>query len=191
MDCGAGIPRAELESQISDIQESLKRGALPIAEEIDSLMVALEQLPEFSSRPFYKQVEMVGAGPRRIRNAITSYLQAFHQRSAWTRDELLFDADLRQYDERLIREWALLRDQVCDEMGEDPGEEEMAKAGRAILKWAEDAPISIRLGVNVPWVCRGSLHMLAEDRKVGWHPDFEARLHTIFGAATTNVGTPK
>jgi len=186
---GAGIPRAELESQISDIQESLKRDALPVDGEIDSLMVALEQLPEFSGRPFYKQVEMVGAGPRRIRNAITSYLQAFRQRSAWTRDELLFDADLRQYDERLIREWALLRDQVCDEMGTEPGEEEMAKAGRAILKWAEDAPIPIRSGVVVPWVCRGSLHMLAEDRKVGWHPDFEARLHTIFDAATSNDGT--
>jgi hypothetical protein len=104
---------------------------------------------------------------------------------------LLFDADLRQYDERLIREWALLRDQVCDEMGTEPGEEEMAKAGRAILKWAEDAPIPIRSGVNVPWVCRGSLHMLAEDRKVGWHPDFAARLHTIFGAATSSDGTPQ
>lgn len=183
---GNGISRAEIDAEISDIQESLKRDALPIDGEIDSLMIALEQLPEFSNRPFYRQVELVGAGPTRIRNAITSYLQAFRQRSAWTRDELLFDADLRQYDQRLMTEWELLRAQVCDELGPEPGEEEMAKAGRAILKWAEDAPIQIRAGVNVPWVCRGSLHMLADDRKVGWHPDFEARLHAIFDVAQTS-----
>jgi hypothetical protein len=99
---------------------------------------------------------------------------------------LLFDADLRQYDQRLMTEWALLRAQVCDELGPEPGEEEMAKAGRAILKWAEDAPIQIRAGVNVPWVCRGSFHMLADDRKVGWHPDFETRLHAIFDVAPTS-----
>lgn len=179
---GSGIPRAEIDTQISDIQESLKRDSLPIDSEIDTLMVALEQLPEFANRPFYRQVEMVGAGPRRIRNAITSYLQAFRQRSAWTRDDLLFDADLRQYDQRLLSEWALFRDQVCDELGEGAGEAEMASAGRAILKWAEDAPFPIRPGVSVPWVCRGSFHMLADDRRVGWHPDFEARLQAIFDA---------
>jgi len=59
----------------------------------------------------------------------------------------------------------------------------MAQAGRAILKWAEDAHVPIRSGVNVPWVCRGSLHMLAEDLRLGWHPDFKARLQAIFGGS--------
>lgn len=181
---GPGISKAEIDAQISDIQESLKSDHLPIDGEIDALMVALDQLSEFANRPFYKQVEIVGAGQGRIRNAVTSYLQAFRQRSAWTRNDLLFDADLSQYDERLISEWKLLRDQICDELGEEAGEEELAKAGRAILKWAEDAPIPIRSGVNVPWVCRGSFHMLADDRKLGWHPEFEARMSVIFDMAT-------
>lgn len=175
-----GIPRAEIDAQISEIQESLKSDSLPIDEEIDALMVALDQLPEFSTRPFYKQVELVGGSQLRIRNAITSYLQAFRQRSAWTRHDLLFDADLQKYDQRLHAEWELQYAQVCDELGPDATETAMATAGRAILKWAEDAHIPIRSGVNVPWVCRGSLHMLAEDRRLGWHPDFEARLKAIF-----------
>ena len=183
---GHGISRLEFESQISEIQESLKRDSLPIDGEIDSLMVALSELPEYANRPFYKQVELVGAGSRRIRNAITSYLQAFCQRSAWMRDDLLFEADLRSYDQRLVEEWALLRDQICDELGEEPGEAELAKAGRAILKWAEDAPLPIRSGVTAPWVCRGSFHMLAENMKVGWHPNFEARLEAAFAAVATN-----
>lgn len=182
---GQGISRLEFDSQISEIQESLKSDSLPIDGEIDSLMVALSELPEYANRPFYKQVELVGAGSGRIRNAITSYLQAFRQRSAWTRDDLLFEADLRSYDNRLVEEWALLRDQICDELGEVPGDAELAKAGRAILKWAEDAPIQIRSGVSAPWICRGSFQMLAEDLKVGWHPDFEARLQEAFASTAT------
>jgi hypothetical protein len=177
---GGGILRAEIDAQISEIQESLKLDSLPIDDELDGLMVALDQLPEFSTRPFYKQVELVGGSQLRIRNAITSYLQAFRQRSAWTRHDLLFDADLEKYDKRLHAEWQLQYAQVCDELGPDATEATMAQAGRAILKWAEDAHLTIRSGVNVPWVCRGSLHMLAEDRRLGWHPDFEARLKAIF-----------
>jgi hypothetical protein len=178
-----GIPRAEIDAQISEIQESLKPDSLPIDEELDALMVALDQLPEFSTRPFYKQVELVGGSQLRIRNAITSYLQAFRQRSAWTRHDLLFDADLEKYDKRLHAEWELQYAQVCDELGPDATENAMAQAGRAILKWAEDAHLPIRSGVNVPWVCRGSLHMLAEDRRIGWHPDFAARLKAVFDSS--------
>lgn len=177
-----GIPRAEIDAQISEIQESLKPDSLPIDDELDALMVALDHLPEFSTRPFYKQVELVGGSQLRIRNAITSYLQAFRQRSAWSRHDLLFDADLQKYDKRLLAEWELHYAQVCDELGPDATETAMGQAGRAILKWAEDAHVPIRSGVNVPWVCRGSLHMLAEDRRLGWHPDFEARLKAIFDA---------
>ncbi|WP_431264586.1 ABC-three component system protein [Roseateles chitinivorans] len=178
-----GIPRAEIDAQISEIQESLKSDALPIDEDLDALMVALEQLPEFADRPFYKQVELVSGSQLRMRNAITSYLQAFRQRSAWARHDLLFDADLDKYDKRLQAEWELQYGQVCDELGPDATDAAMAQAGRALLKWAEDAHISIRSGVNVPWVCRGSLHMLAEDMRVGWHPQFETRLKAVLDAA--------
>lgn len=177
----SGIPRAEIDAQVTEIQESLKPDSLPIDGELDALMVALEQLPEFANRPFYKQVELVGGSQLRICNAIKSYLQAFRQRSAWTRDDLLFGADLQKYDMRLSTEWELQFAQACDELGADASEEAMARAGRAILKWAEDSHVPIRSGVNVPWVCRGSLHMLAEDMRLGWHPQFQARLQTIFG----------
>jgi hypothetical protein len=180
---GVGIARAEIDSQIVEIQTSLRPESLPIDGALDQLLVALESLPEFASRPFYKQVELVGGSAERIRNAITSYLQAFRQRSSWIRHDLVFDADLKQYDQRLVAEWTLLRAQVCDELGDKPGEAEMLKAGRAILKWVEDAPIPIKPGVNIPWVCRGSLHMLAEDLRVGWHPDFLTRMHAALGIA--------
>jgi hypothetical protein len=180
---GSGISKAEIDAQLSDIQESLKPDSLPISEEIDALLVALEKLPEFADHTFYKQIELVTTSKPRILNAITSYLRAFRQRSAWTRDELLLDADLEKYDRRLCEEWELQREQVRDELGAAPTEDAMQTAGRAILKWAEDVVLPIRPGVSVPWVCRGSLPMLADELRVGWHPDFEGRLSAILGVA--------
>ncbi len=184
---GRGISRAELEAQISDIQESLKPDALPIDDAIEKLMVALDQLPEFSGRNFYRQVELVGAGKNRILNAINSYQRAFAQRSQWTRDELLFDTDISTYESTLKTEWSLRRDQICDELGNTPADDAMAKAGREILKWAEDVVLPIRPNVAAQWVCRGSLHMLADELKIGWHPNFEDRLTEILAVESDSV----
>lgn len=184
---GCGISRTELEAQISDIQESLKPDSLPIDDAIEKLMVALDQLPEFSGRNFYRQVELVGAGKNRILNAINSYQRAFAQRSQWTRDELLFDTDISKYESTLRTEWSLKRDQICDELGDSPADDAMAKAGREVLKWAEDVVLPIRPNVAAHWVCRGSLHMLADELKIGWHPNFEDRLSEILEVRSDSV----
>lgn len=187
---GSGISSSEFEDQISEIQESLKRNSLPIAGEIDELAVVLSELPEYADRTFYKQVAMVGAKPRRIQYVITSYLQAFQQRSQWTRDDLLFNSDLRKYDRLLADEWGLRREQVCGELAANSSELELAKAGREILEWAEKESFLIRPGVTVPWLSRGSFHMLADDLKVGWHPEFEDRFAAASEVAATNAGEP-
>jgi hypothetical protein len=184
---GCGVSRTELEAQISDIQESLKPDALPIDHAIEKLMVALDQLPEFSGRNFYRQVELVGAGKNRILNAINSYQRAFAQRSQWTRDELLFDTDIFKYENTLKTEWSLRRDQICDELGDSPADDAMAKAGREVLKWAEDVVLPIRPNVAAHWVCRGSLHMLADELKIGWHPNFDDRLTEILAVESDPV----
>lgn len=188
---GCGISRAELEAQISDIQESLKPDALPIDDAIERLMVALDQLPEFSGQNFYRQVELVGAGKNRILNAINSYQRAFAQRSQWTRDELLFDTDISKYESTLRAEWLLKRDQICDELGDSPADDAMAKAGREVLMWAEDVVLPIRPNVATHWVCRGSLHMLADELKIGWHPNFEERLANTLAMESDSVAEKK
>ena len=151
------------------------------------LLLVLDQLPEFSGRNFYRQVELVGAGKNRILNAINSYQQAFAQRSQWTRVELLFDTDISKYESTLRTEWSLKRDQICDELGDSPADDAMAKAGREVLKWAEDVVLPIRPNVAAHWVCRGSLHMLADELKIGWHPNYVDRLSEILAVEIDSV----
>jgi hypothetical protein len=39
----------------------------------------------------------------------------------------------------------------------------------------------VRPKVSAPFVLRGSLHLLAEDLQIGWHPDWVARMQQILG----------
>ncbi|WP_416208245.1 ABC-three component system protein [Halomonas sp.] len=63
-----------------------------------------------------------------------------------------------------------------------PTDQAKEEAARSVLKWAELASVLIRPSVTEPFVCRGSLHMLADELRVGWHPEFRDRLaHLLAG----------
>jgi hypothetical protein len=101
-----------------------------------------------------------------------------------TRD---FDAlerglDLRRYEKRLIEEWDLVFEAMRDELGDTATDQAKEEAARSVLQWVERACILIRPSVTEPFVCRGSLHLLADELRVGWHPEFRDRLaHLLVG----------
>lgn len=55
------------------------------------------------------------------------------------------------------------------------------KAGKQLLTKMEEKDIRIREKCQAPFVMRGSYHILADQRKVGWHIDFEERLKQLLG----------
>ena len=66
------------------------------------------------------------------------------------------------------------------ELGEEASDEEHERCGREILSHlAENAQARIRERYNEPFMVRGTLHELADGRRVGWHPRFEARLEAL------------
>ena len=90
--------------------------------------------------------------------------------------------DLTQYERRLIEEWELVFEGVKDELGDKAAEVAQQKAAREVLKWAESVSLPIRPGVTEPFVTRGSLHMLADEVRLGWHPEFHDRLAVLLQA---------
>jgi hypothetical protein len=67
-------------------------------------------------------------------------------------------------------------------MGDPATEEAQGQAARSVLAWAERTTIPIRPSVTEPFVCRGSLHMLADEARIGWHPEFRVRLQYFLRA---------
>ena len=96
--------------------------------------------------------------------------------SRWLRDELLVVPNLQSYERRLVEEWELQFEAVRDELGDRATDTAKEKAARTVLMWAEQTLLPIRPNVPEPFVSRGSLHMLSDVLRIGWHVDFRERL---------------
>jgi hypothetical protein len=116
-----------------------------------------------------------------VASAIQDYYRAFEQRSRWDRQDLLFVGDLRAYEKRLIEEWKLLFSAIEDRLGEEPTEEDKKAAAKEVLFWVETGNVKARIKqeVSEPFITRGSLHILANELRVGWHPEFRSRLQHL------------
>jgi hypothetical protein len=177
----------EIEAQMSDLREQFKQDSLPIDDDLLTFDLDEETEIAHSGSTFVRQLEIIAAGKRRIAGAVQDYYRAFEQRSRWLRNDLLLVGDLTQYERRLVQEWELVFEGVKDELGDKTAEAAQQKAAREVLKWAESVSLPICPGVIEPFVTRGSLHMLADEVRLGWHPQFQDRLAALLHA---KAGSP-
>ena len=176
------IGSVELEAQMSDLREQFKQEALPIDD--DLLMYTLDDAVSAAheNSKFVRQLELVKAGKRRIAIAIRDYYRAYEQRSRWLRNDLVVDIDLGKYEKRLVEEWEVVFEAMRDDLGKSAADEAQELAARSVLTWCERTTIPIRPSVTEPFVSRGSLHMLSDEMRIGWHPEFLNRLAPLLSA---------
>ena len=166
----------ELESEIDDLREQFKLDALPVDRDI---LDAEVNTKAYENAVFVHQAKLTGVGNRRMLTAIRDYFRAFKQRSRWMREELLLVGELDRYERHLYEEWELEFDRVADELKENATEDRKRQAAQKIYTWVEKSRIPIREQVKHPSMSRGSLHILADRLRVGWHPDFKDRLQYL------------
>lgn len=166
----------DFDAFLSDLREQFHEDNLPIDEDIASQQPEIEP---FLEKVFYQQLTLVGLGLRRLSIAVRDYHRAFVQRSRWSQDGLLQYGELDKYERRLREEWELVFARIAEEIGSSATDEMKLLAAKQIYAWAEEAEFPIRPLCTEGFVTRGSLHMLADEKEVGWHPDFELRLAEI------------
>lgn len=167
----------ELQAETDRLREQFKQDNLPIDDEIMSASV---DASGYQDRVFVHQLRLIEIGNPRILLAIRNYFRAFEQRSRWLREDLLLVGELDRYEERLIEEWDIHFQQMRDELGQGAAEEARKSAAQALYRWVETGSHrSIRSGVTEPIIARGTYHMLADNQRVGWHPDFVELLRQL------------
>jgi len=167
----------EVEAEASRIREQFKVDNLPID---DDIMHETVDASGYLNRTFVDQLRLIGINHNRIVFAIRNYYRAFVHRSRWVREDLLFVGELERYESRLIEEWEIVFQQMCDNLGEDSAEEHMTIAAQNLYNWVETGTHSvIRSAVTEPAIARGTYQMLADDLKVGWHVQFRERLQSL------------
>jgi hypothetical protein len=163
----------EVEAKLDDIRDGLKRDALVADQEhVDP---PADEIADYEGRPFVRQLKVVGLGGNRIEYAKRDYYRAFTQRSKWVREHLVFDGEIAKYELTLIEEWQprfqQMRDKVAASQNTDAT---LRQAGQELYGWVEaDARFPFR-SVTHRFLTVGSYHMLANDLRVGWHPDYES-----------------
>jgi hypothetical protein len=167
----------EFDQVFTDRRNQFRPDNLPIDTDIIDLDVGDD---DRADQTFVRQLGLVKVGDARIRRAIRDFLRAFAQRSRWSNDNLLRPGELGTYERRLVEEWETRFDIMVDELGEDAAEDDKRREAKAIYAWVErEARFPIRPGCDEPFVTKGSYQLLADDLRVGWHPDFVARLMTL------------
>ncbi|NYD38041.1 ABC-three component system protein [Actinomycetospora corticicola] len=185
----AAIEGPEFDAFLSDLRDQFKPTNLPIDE--DLLEMDDPEIDAHSNKIYVRQALLVRIGSYRLQKAIHDYLRAYAQRSRWLRDGFVVAGELKKYERRLQEEWALIFHRWCDEMGQDAADEKRLKIAQEVYAWAQEASIDpIRRDCTEPFVIRGSLHMLADNQRIGWHPDYARLLREVLepsgaaGAAT-------
>lgn len=132
-----------------------------------------------SNKIFLKQLNLIELSNPRIMKAIEDYRKAFAQRSKWVKEGLIYINDLDKYESKLIDEWERNFYEILEEMNEITPNIEKVKMGRELYKRVQDWNISIKKKVEEPFIMRGSYHILADKKSVGWHVDFLNRLECL------------
>ena len=176
------IGSIEIEAQMADLREQFKQEALPIDDDLLEFTLDEATRAAHEDTTFVRQLAIIKAGKRRIAAAIRDYYRAFEQRSRWIRDDLVIGLDLHKYEKRLCEEWELVFEAMRDDVGNTATDEAQEQAARSVLAWAERTTIWIRPSVTEPFVSRGSLHMLSDEARIGWHPEFRDRLESLLSA---------
>jgi hypothetical protein len=172
---GSPVTGLEFDERLSDLQRQFRYDNLPIDHDVYDMT---SDVSHSANKKFVHQLKLIGVGDVRVGFAVRDYVRAFTQRSRWSAENLLRAGELGKYERRLVEEWQSRFAEMAEELGpEATEEEEKKKEAKLIYSWVDrEARFPIRTDCDEVFVTKGSYQMLADELKVGWHPDFSARL---------------
>ncbi|MFO0586953.1 MAG: ABC-three component system protein [Polyangiaceae bacterium] len=166
----SAIPVAAIESKIDELREAFRRDALPV--DFANKVPSTEVVASLDKRPFVMQLRLIKVGDRRIEFAMRDFYRASEQRSKWAREDLLVDGELDDYQQRLIEAWEPHFEGAKDSLSPGCTSDTRVAAGQRVYVWAEtEATFPLRT-VQERFLTHGSYHILANEGRVGWHPDY-------------------
>ena len=174
---GNSVHAADLRAAIDDARRSLSNTSLPILRLED---FSASELPSFDpAEPlFLHRLREIAASAVRRKQAVDDYRRTFAHRSRWARRGLLGPSEYERYEDDLHAQWVIACDRMVRALSEDADASARAAAGHDLWDTMEaDVRQPLRPNTTDAFIQRGSLHQLAEDERLAWHPDSAGELH--------------
>jgi len=168
------ISNTQLTQKISDIRDTFQIDNLP-DDFGDPITIQEDELPDYEDRLFIRQLKIIAIKSNLLRNAISDFRRAYEQRSKWLREDLASLEEFEVFESQLYDNWHNIFMALKDDC-EGVGPDEMRRLGENFYRkyYVERVPnIRIRPRFSSEYLTRGSCHILADKKIIGWHPNFE------------------
>lgn len=164
------IKDIDLQNAIWAIIETLKQDNLP-----DSFVLDLiENLNEYENHIFFKQLKLIALGNRSLLNAVNNFRKAYGQKNKWLQDGLIMPDELEKYENNLYDNWNIMFSIVVDKIDGTENSQQLIQAGQDFYnEFIVKSHPNIRPNYSSVYYPIGSYHMLAEEKRIGWHPNYD------------------
>lgn len=173
------VSSRDLQSQENRLAVAFSNHGLPEYSDLD-IEDDDQALAGLDDEAFVHQLKILKLDQVLLRQAIVDYYRATTSETRWLDRDFLERDDVRRYERRLKDRWRSSFGMMCTRMPEDPTEGQRVEAGRILLQEVlYGAPVPIRTQVDQDFYYRGKHHMMAMEGAIGWHPEFESKLHSL------------
>ena len=172
------ISALEVTQHISDLRDQFTADNLPTLVTREDFDPSTEEA--YAGRAFLEQLRWISFTNTLLQKAIVDYYRAFTQSARWIEDHLIGLSELDAFEDNLRDEWARAFEYMKLRLGSAATPERVASEGQVLFRQVtEQSQVRVRDRYNEGFFTRGKYHELADDGRVGWHPEFEDRLKQL------------
>jgi len=172
------ISALEVTQYLSDLRDQFAADNLPTL--VDREDFDPSTAGTYSGRAFVEQLRWISFSNTLLQKAIVDYYRAYTQSARWIEDHLVGLNELDDFEDNLKDEWERAFEFMILRLGADATPEQIAAEGQSLFRQvSEQSQVRVRDRYNETFFTRGKCHELADDGRVGWHPEFEQRLKDL------------
>jgi hypothetical protein len=176
----------EIIQHLNDLRDQFAQDRLPTL--VDLRQVDEEELAlQHDNNVFVHQLRWVSWPPLNLQKSIVDYFRAYSQAQQWVDEELIGSDELDLFQAELCDEWQREFEFMLVELGGQATDDEKAEAGLKLARQLlASTEVKVRPRYDDAFFARGTRHDLAERARIGWHPEFEARVKTLLVPGTAS-----
>ena len=133
-----------------------------------------QQLSILEKHPTYvKQLELIDLETDDILEAINDYYKSEINRDKWNEEGILSLSDIQTFKSDLISSYINLKRKI-DILN---GQENEINRGKILYSECQEKDIKLAQKQTPPRTVQGTYQLLADEKELGWHPDWKNRLN--------------
>lgn len=169
----SAIDLASIQNKVAELREGFRLRNLPLDDTIEDTADVGHLAAD--DRTFIRQMNLVHVSEAEIRATVQDYYRAFEQRSRWARENLFLDGEADRYDRSLRDAWHRRFLACTSDLSNSSDDATKESEGRKVFRWAREHQKPLRNRDEI-WLSSGSFQMLADEVRIGWHPDYATLL---------------